>query len=48
MGANGASGKGIQYSLKNMHQNIFRESYEELTPVFVDPNVLVFKIPYFD
>jgi hypothetical protein len=31
MGANDASGGGLQYALNNMHQNKFRESYDELT-----------------
>jgi hypothetical protein len=34
MGANDASGEGLQYATRNRHQNKFPESYDELTMVF--------------
>ena len=47
MGANDASGQGLQYAAKNRRETNFHESYDELTPVLFYPKVPVFESHYF-
>ena len=50
MGANDASGKGLQYATKNRHQNKFPRKLWRiriLNPGFLAQKSLFFKNPYF-